>query len=123
MAELAVRFLINEHPNPLINDRVVSVSALRGRIMQWPSKRKQQLGNARDTKRQKQQPENPREDQQGRETQDDVLNGGDREPDPDCSDENGENLGPDGFIADGADPTCSAIYRVLPVVLNLKNWF
>ena len=72
--------------------------------MPWPSKRKQQLGNARDTKRQKQQPENPREDQQGRETQDDVLDGGDREPDPDCSDENGENLGPDGFIADGADP-------------------
>ena len=52
--------------------------------MPWPSKRKQQLGNARDTKRQKQQPENPREDQQGRETQDDVLDGGDREPDPDC---------------------------------------
>ena len=65
--------------------------------MPWPSKRKRQLENAREVKRQKQQ---PGEEQQNP----DVHDNDESAPDDDFSDADGQDRCPEGDVLDEGDP-------------------
>ena len=71
--------------------------------MPWPSKRKRQLGNARQAKRQKQQRRNPPEERPDREPEGVVPAGEGREPEGDMPDRDRVPW-PEGDVPDREDP-------------------